>query len=1281
MIRHTRSLSFPFDIAPSRFTPILSQDISNSIQNLSNQYINQHALQPVFDVDQASKLLNLKSLQTATETVDPQTVDTQNTSTIYIPHPEEAATATRLPQADPIRLCPVIDPKTLRIKENRLNDMLLAIRNTLPPATNNKTEIKLRTTLENVLVDLGFLAHDTETQCTLSRLSGYELDRQNLNLSFATQDLLNQAKTLSQKLAKHPRKTTRVSEGYATLSLLFQELKYAHFSAAAKNHIALAAEMEAEREYPHLTRNLHGGKTVRSLFMELGATFGCIPLPKAGPTITPYFGASRTSTYLNDNDGDVDLWKSAKTYLGLNLSVGNAEGTFFGSLISTLGYSKGNNYFQARHIKDILKMSIMESARHSIFRGTGSKTRTMIETCGEAIPTGLLPYYNPVNLEKGAFNRVLLGILARQISQCFESPLFERAIRSAYPSLAELEQYANEYQPAETAQTMPISALGSEMSEYQPSQSHNPFVSMAPLSAPAAATQGNSATRRSDSNFAKRADLALSGGVKNPPLLDGDLNPYIGAQATLTGALVERGFHLERLHEAAAHMALHPAVIKSYPKIFEIMLSLSRYYNDQNPNASRMALSRKISEALERTDQSLRHIGHPEQEFDFACYGNPHAINRQIPESIIHSIQRPHVEKLEVLSRQAKKLQQSYTQFLAAAETICTRKLSRSTSFNTHLTLQDEQQQALDTINTEAFDGHLSEQQIQALAKDPRKLVAQAYDAYSLATGHLGVHLGVMNRELARLYQQKSEFSSDQEREALNEANLKYSKLKTSLDAFNAPLNVDYLLRNSSIGALGKVLQTQKIASANLLLGPSAIGMNTGLETPFNNGSVSLTSNASINNIAFTLTYTKKETKEHGNQGRLGTYHDFSFEVAQCVAPGYKLTNSIVNALAAHMGYMAQKAGDIGEEEAMSLKDWLVWIIQDPISTSGSSFNVAFHRFPTDESNNNYANRLQYARWTQNTNQAISLNTTVPVLPNVAAPVFSSVSASISAGGSETIQDTVKEILGSDLNIHLMFLRDLTQTREGVNTTIEDTLSNRQSSVRQKLLGGTGLQELMRDYEAFLTQRHDPNRPRTGFDFYHTQRFSNYARYMRELKHYAPGGNAEHLLGTHPKQPLDNGYRFASEAEKALVFNTLLPRLESCRTLDERSVFLLNEGKPLLNAYLGMLAHYYELNLAGYQINYPRTLRDSKGQPNPKTEKKIQELTEGTLAASPRAKQPITPKRLIRQLSNKMTDLRNPHRIPLRSMSMTDLTAQLQSETLNPQDRKHAQKEYLRRHL
>lgn len=1011
---------------------------------------------------------------------------------------------------------------------------------------------------------------ESEIRTLESKLSAIqEADSGNLEhlqdqvkLSSLIEKSFSEAEKISKKLANSLPASHQISEGYSALSSLFHELMQAHFVANAKNQVTLTTQQQTEAKYP--SSNTQAAQISASLS---GSTW----LSIIKPSVSASFGLSRNMTVSKDTDGDVDIWVSNNASLGLGASLSNLTSTISGSLQGNLEYSQGRTYLQARDINNIMKMFVMNQARH-----------------GSLLSKGPLSHYNPENLERGAFNRALIGSLSKQVEHHFGLKGFSDAIQLAYPTVAMLLETKDWFLKPHQ-QTEPLHPLGAEMTEHQFGPApKNPLLYIAPMSAPAAASKGATALPREIVNYSKQASVSFSANVTTPTLLSGAL-PSLSTQVSLSGSFQESGYHLERLHEAAAHMALHPSVIKSYPKIFELIFNLSLNFISKNDNAAAMILSHQFTKELEHIHGQQTNPQQQEIDFDHTLYGVPD--ETYIPIAIMHSISSPSIEKLDRMTQFATEWTKSYRTFIAAAEVLSARKLNRSASFNSLRAQETEQVSARNIVLREAFASQPNQNDTQRFPQSSRALIAQAYDAYSLATGHLGVHLGIMNREFARQHQNQSPLP-EALRQSLDQANQAYAELKHHLDAFHVPLDVEFLLRNSSVGALGKVLQTQKTASTKLSFGPTDIKLDSEVELPDTTGKMTVSSNPSIDSASFNLTYTKKEVKHHGNLSRLGIYHDFRFEISQQMVSGFSLTNSMIDSLATKLGYLAQTAGQVEKQEAQSLIQSLKSAIRsmsfNPLSpATGSLFHLLFHRYPDSPSGQTYANKLQASRWAENERNSQHFKGTVPT------SLLGSASVSLKLQGDRLVTRTAKKFLGSDLNGHMMLLPDIIPPQKHEVEDIAQVLET-EKTIREKLFGGTGLQELMRDYEEFLNKNSDPERPRTGFDFYEEPRFTVYAHNMRVLDHYAPGREIKHILDRSPKEPLVHGYQFESDEVKTLIFNQLLPKLEACHDLDSRVAFATGDGKPLMQAYLGIIQHYNELNLAGYQMNYPRQLRHAK---------------------------------------------------------------------------------------
>ena len=1010
-------------------------------------------------------------------------------------------------------------------------------------------------------------------------------------LALAVRDGFADAAKSAKKLAAALSNEGHVAEAekYSALAKLCVELKRAHLSAGAPHILDEFAKQEVtkiEKIVPGLNRAESGAIIEKSKGASFWVKGGQLFRLKLGG------GFSKTDTLLVDDDKDLNYWTLYNGHfkVGLKEKVTKIFAKRDGSSGSgKIGATFGPTYKETATLPEMVKMTAVREADNSFAWSAGRMRRKRDRWMrglekSMANPIRLIQrskniplYLSQRKVAKGAFNQDVMALFAEKFDGDKNGAL-TTLIKGAYPSA-----------------TTSLAAKETLMS---------PMTYVPRPPEPAGAT-GYRPGREGWAHKAFDMGVELSKELETRDPNGGKLKASIEAEGE------RRRFDLERLKGSHAFLDI------AYNKDREEPIRLFREMENAENHDDRLHLYREVNELI-----SPRSAG--DVPADRANAWPAAFLKTRTSENPQETLAK--VEKACAL------LEEKYLQLIEVAPKLRAARTHSNVDY-----LKDDIEAAFETISKEIWNsqhpsGSGKQPRLPKKTKQITTLLAQSYDAASLALGAIGLHLTILKNEALA----KSHSNDQGLTDSINNANQAYKRVRELLDSVFLPISHDQLMRHSTIASPGISRKTEakvalrvragaklnfwedaahklsKIPVLNWLDlggGTMAVEVNNGLGTAFLD-------------LAAKYTYS-----EHPNLGRCGHFLDINV-TGGIQAPLLKEAMEKIPALLEKLikkvnlkktGVDKEKTADADKNIRMMIEKklgpWMKTVARETYMEGGSGITgvqMRFHAFPnTLGSSKTLGFEWQYTRITKE--ELATLNATITARSGGIENLGGEVNVQT---GQRTATPRL-EFMGGDLSYHMMQFPGLDKILSSASTNEErKKLLDENPFVKSQFFSTEAILKIVKSHAKFLKSIEEGAvKKHYGFSMYHDEKYKKFLESAAEQAFYAGNGDVD------PEKVPESIYKrmtkqYASDDAiwhaKAKLWQDLYIRRtgispitgerisdmdesEKPSEVDVRVDYFLNnpEGQEILDAYCNILRTYREAN-ASLMVNegYQLTLRE-----------------------------------------------------------------------------------------
>ena len=1101
---------------------------------------------------------------------------------------------------------PVFRPEDLSIDRPLLRSLVVSLDNALPevpevPAVSPRVSEKFfrqKENLSSALFEIYASAYPLHTDFSKKHDPSAVTEG---TLALAARDGFADAAKSAKKLAAALRSEGHVAEAekYSALAKLCVELKRAHLAAGARHILDEFAKQEVtkmEKIAPGLNRGESGAIIEKSKGASFWVKGGSLFRGKLGG------GFSKNDTLLVDDDKDLNYWTLYNGYFKVGIKekltkiFAKREGI---SASGKIGATFGPTYKETATLPEMVKMVAVREADNSFAWSAGPMRRNRdkwmrrlerrmanpirIIQRSENIPL----YLSQRKVIKGAFNQDVMALLAQKFDGDKNGAL-TALIKDAYPSA--------------TASLAAKETLMSPMT----------YVPRPPE--PAGAT----GFRRGREGWTYKAfdmGVELSKELETPTSLGGKLNASIEVEGE------RRRFDLERLKGSHAFLDI------AYNKDREEPIRLFKEMENAGNHDDRLHLYREVNDLI-----SPRNAG--DVQADHANAWPAAFLKTRTSENPQEALAK--VEKACAL------LEEKYLRFIDAAPKLRAARTHSNVDY-----LKDDIEAAFETISKEIWDG----QHPSGSGKQPRlpkktnqitTLLAQSYDATSLALGAIGLHLTILKNEAM-----DKSHSNDQGdlTDSINKASLAYKRVRELLDGVFLPISHDQLMRHSTIASPGISRKTEAKVALRVRAGAklnfwedaahrlSKIPVLNWLD--LGGGTMSVEVNNGLG-TAFLDLAAKYTYSEHPNLGRCGHFLDINL-TGGIQAPLLKEAMEKIPALLEKLikkanlkktGADKEKTADADKNIRMMIEKklgpWMKTLAKETYMEGGSGITgvkMRFHAFPnTLGSSKTLGFEWQYTRITKE--ELATLNGTI----TARSGGIENLGGEVNVQTGQRTATPRFEYMGGDLGYHMMQFPGLDKILSSASTKEErKKLLDENPFVKSQFFSTEAILKIVKSHAKFLKSIDEGAvKKHYGFSLYHDKKYEDFLKSAAQQAFYAGTGDVD------PEKVPESIYkRMTKQYEsdetirhaKAKLWQDLYIRrtgispitgerisdMDESEKLSETDVrvdyFLNNpEGQNILDAYCNILRTYREANASlmvneGYQLKLrePGTVKKTVG--------------------------------------------------------------------------------------
>jgi len=918
---------------------------------------------------------------------------------------------------------------------------------------------------------------------------------------------------------------------YYLIAGLLTELKRTHLSAAATQAVERYAKREAtnlERVAPGIGRGVSGPNVSTATGAGLKYSAGAA---------TVSAGVTAGRTLFADDDRDIDFWTSAG--IAVKGGMGGTLASWAASLTGQVALTTGGTYLEHDNLEELGKLIANFEANRSWITSAGPKTRKLVHgwerfradvsrVLGRNyVQSPGTPYFAAdKKLEKG-FNGAKMALLADMLDGHLGErdgrPSFRALAATAYPAIGETlrgDLAAGKALPRATRDDVPFSVAYAD--------GRLPFRQVA---ASVEADLGNATT----------GGTSLEAGATFSAIGKGDLIQFFTETAN------------------APHQLLDPTHHKDFRATLGIFAQIDALCAGTMPPELHLydTVRRNLAGAGPLT---------PLSSGDRKRYGD----DASVPAQFHDAISRPGVERLSHATAESERLKALYLNFVESAAQMLA-KPDSSTPKAARPRLNLERAEAFARLNEEVWHGRYS--QAKAMA-DPEAFVAQSHAALSLALGAVGMHLGILKERLLARAGEGVGVG-----DAIHHADASYAKTRELFDKLYLPMKKYDVQKNGPLkeemvwqrwDALVK-LQTSggaKLSTLNSIaqrwhksLSPISVSNST--------GAVTLSTEVKF-------LYADRQI----NPSRTGKFWQMTL-TAQGGAPltGLALQKAVSEVVKRLNAGLSAGEPKLDGREVVRQLQGLALDVSD-----GSSVVLKFRQPPGARMG---AAHLQYVRVLRNSSSGVDASLAVPTHVGLFTP---------SVTHTDSAQALEGEVIGADLSYLFMQHPRLTALLEhegarspeglkalfdanpgvrngyfGTSTTIVDTVSRYAEFWQLKEAAEAGGPPL-------------PDELVNEFQRYHAREpFARVAEQARYVAHFAPGSTAaKPVSGSEDTARHDLAVLPRPLSEKVSLDGIDLVRakadLSKLTTIDARTRYFANEGRPLLDAFAAIVQNAREIN-------------------------------------------------------------------------------------------------------